>query len=180
MVRRSPKVAHAVTRVRTPADGDALIKALYREHGHALLLFALTLTGRDREQAEDVVQETLIQAWRVADTLDHRTEQLRDWLFGTARRIVANNLPRPRAELVPQRPEPGPVQTTRVAAASVVYETLQILPREQREVMRLTYLGGLSVNEAAAALSISPDTVKLRIHGAVQELRRALHESGVR
>jgi len=182
MVRQSPKVAHAVTRARTPSDGDALIKALYREHGHALLLFALTLTGRDRQQAEDVVQETLIQAWRAADTLDHRPDRLREWMFAMARRIVAENLPRPRAEMQPQRPEPAgsPAETQRVAAASAIYEALQVLPREYREVMRLTYLEGQSVNEAASALAISPDTVKLRIHGAVQALRRALHESGVR
>lgn len=182
MVRRSPKVAHAVNRARTPSDGDALIKALYREHGHALLLFALTLTGRDRQQAEDVVQETLIQAWRHADTLDHRPDRLREWMFTMARRIVTENLPRPRAEMQPQRPEPAgsPAETQRVAAASVVHQTLQVLPREQREVMRLTYLSGLSVNEAASALAISPESVKLRIHAAVQALRRALQESGVR
>lgn len=182
MVRQSSKVAHAVRRARTPSDGDALIKALYREHGHSLLLFALTLTGRDRQQAEDVVQETLIQAWRAADTLDHRPDRLREWLFAMARRIVTENLPRPRAEMQPRRPDPAdsPAETQRVAAASVIHQTLQVLPREEREVMRLTYLGGLTVNEAASALSISPELVKLRIHGAVQALRRALQESGVR
>lgn len=180
MVRRSPRVADAVAHAPAPAEGDALIRALYHEHGQAVLMFALTLTGGDRQQAEDVVQETLIQAWRVADSLDHRPDRLREWLRGTARRIVAENLPRPRAELQHRPPAPETTETERVAAATVIHQTLQVLPREQREAMRLTYLGGLTVNEAAAKLRIDPETVKLRIHGAVQALRRALHESGVR
>ncbi|WP_448701194.1 sigma factor, partial [Streptomyces avidinii] len=50
-------------RTRRGSTDEALIKSVYEEHGHALLAYATRLTG-DRAAAEDVVQETLIRAWR--------------------------------------------------------------------------------------------------------------------
>ena len=45
-------------------SADTLIRGLYAEHGGALLRYALHLTGGDRQRAEDLVQETMVRAWR--------------------------------------------------------------------------------------------------------------------
>ena len=51
------------------AAEDQLMRALHDDHAAALWSYALRLTGGDRAQAEDVVQETLLRAWRHADRL---------------------------------------------------------------------------------------------------------------
>src|SRR5437868_476484 len=63
------------------AERDEEVAAeLYREYHRPLLAFVLRLTGGDRPWAEDVVQETMIRAWRNADRLDDRTSSLMPWL----------------------------------------------------------------------------------------------------
>jgi hypothetical protein len=55
------------------------VHANYRDHGRALLAYAPRLTG-DRTAAEDVVQETLIRAWRHPEALANRKGSARRWL----------------------------------------------------------------------------------------------------
>ena len=65
-----------------------MLRALYSEHGGPLLGYVLRLTGGDRTQAEDVVQETLLRAWRHPDALTGRP--VRPWLFTVARNLVVD------------------------------------------------------------------------------------------
>src|ERR1700741_5566081 len=51
---------------------EAFVRALYAEHGGALLRYALHLTGGDRQRAEDLVQETIVRAWRHPEALAGR------------------------------------------------------------------------------------------------------------
>src|SRR5690606_41927026 len=56
---------------------EEIFAELYREYHRPLLAFVLRLTGGDRQWAEDVVQETMIRAWRSADRLrseEHTSE----------------------------------------------------------------------------------------------------------
>ena len=52
------------TAQREGVADEAFVRALYAEHGGALLRYALHLTGGDRQRAEDLVQETIVRAWR--------------------------------------------------------------------------------------------------------------------
>ena len=66
-----------------------VLRTLYAEHAGSLLAFVLRLTAGDRQRAEDVVQETLLRAWRNADRLGGpEARSVRPWLVTVARRIV--------------------------------------------------------------------------------------------
>src|SRR5215470_1398046 len=73
---------------RMSVDDDATVTALYRAYRDPLLMFVLRLTAGDRGRAEDVVQETMVRAWREAGRLDLSGPSLLPWLTTVARRIV--------------------------------------------------------------------------------------------
>ncbi|HEY8113069.1 MAG TPA: sigma-70 family RNA polymerase sigma factor, partial [Actinomycetes bacterium] len=70
--------------------GDELLRTLYAEHAGPLLGYVLKLTDGDRQRAEDVVQETLLRAWRHPESLDPSRGSLRPWLWTVARNIVVD------------------------------------------------------------------------------------------
>jgi RNA polymerase sigma-70 factor, ECF subfamily len=71
------------------AADEAFVRALYAEHGGALLRYALHLTGGDRQRAEDLVQETIVRAWRHPEALADRPA--RPWLFAVARNLAVDS-----------------------------------------------------------------------------------------
>src|SRR4051794_29960832 len=102
---------------RTPADSagsppggamagrdEQLVRTLYSEHATALWSFVVPLVGGDRVRAQDVVQETMLRAWRRPEVLAQAHGSVRPWLFTVARNIVVDEGRRHRAH--PDRP-PG-------------------------------------------------------------------------
>src|ERR1700730_5600245 len=90
----APPVVHGVPNAETaPRSGrgadEAFVRALYAEHGGALLRYALHLTGGDRQRAEDLVQETIVRAWRHPEALADRPA--RAWLFAGARHLAGHS-----------------------------------------------------------------------------------------
>jgi len=69
-------------------DDAELLRAMFAEHGDALYAHALRLTNGDRQRAEDLVQETLLRAWRHPEALDPNRGSVRAWLFTTARNLA--------------------------------------------------------------------------------------------
>ena len=78
-----------------PASPDELFEDAYRNSGTAVLGYALRRTG-SREDALDVVAETFAVAWRRRSVMPEDADEIRPWLFGIARRCLANNA-RPRS-----------------------------------------------------------------------------------
>ena len=71
-----------------PESLPDLMQQLYDEHAAALWAFCLRLTGHDRARTEDVVQETLLRAWRNLAVLEESQRSVRAWLFTVAGNIV--------------------------------------------------------------------------------------------
>lgn len=84
------------------------MRALYREHAGPLLAYVLRLVAGDRQRAEDVVQETLIRAWKNAGQLNRATGSVRPWLVTVARRIVIDGHRSRQAR--PQEVDPSPLE----------------------------------------------------------------------
>src|SRR5215831_3099182 len=72
-------------------DDADLLRALYAEHGDALFAHAVRLASGDRGRAEDLVQETLLRAWRHPEALDPDRGSVRAWLFTTARNLAIDS-----------------------------------------------------------------------------------------
>jgi RNA polymerase sigma-70 factor, ECF subfamily len=174
-----------VTIVSTPARDEQLLRELFDEHAPAVLAYALRLTDGDRGRAEDVVQETLLRAWRHPEAMAAERGSPRPWLFAVARRVAVDahrrRLARPRE--VGDEPLallPAPVDDLERALESwLVADALSALSPAHREVLVETYFRGRTVSEAAEVLGIPAGTVKSRTHYALQALRLALLERGV-
>jgi RNA polymerase sigma-70 factor (ECF subfamily) len=155
---------------------------MYTDHGGPLLGYALRLTGGDRQQAEDIVQETLLRAWRHPEALTGRP--VRPWLFTVARNLVVD-AHRARQSRPPEAGDsslatlPGTDDIDRALESWTVAEALADLSPQHREVLIETYYRGCSVAEAAAMLGIPPGTVKSRTYYALRALKLALEERGL-
>src|SRR6478736_4328521 len=72
------------------ARQEVTLRALYDEHAAALLSYALRLTAGDRGRAEDIVQETLLRAWKHLDDLGSERGSTRAWLVTVARHVAVD------------------------------------------------------------------------------------------
>ena len=162
---------------------DQLMQALHAEHAGALWGFCLRLTGGDRARAEDIVQETLLRAWRSPQVLDQSGGSARAWLFTVARHIVVDEWrsARNRHELPVDEPPEVPTadRTDQLLQSWLVADALAQLTPEHRAVLLECYYRGRSVAEAARILEVPEGTVKSRTHYALRALRLALQEMGV-
>jgi RNA polymerase sigma-70 factor, ECF subfamily len=158
---------------------EALIRSMYQEHGRVLLSYATRLTGGDRATAEDIVQETLLRAWRNVGTLTNGRGSVRGWLLTVARNLIID---RSRArsarpgEVIgaPYRHPASRDHGDWIVDGMVVLDALEQLSAEQRAVLIEVYLHERSVAETAQKLGVPPGTVKSRTFYAMQSLRQIL------
>jgi RNA polymerase sigma-70 factor (ECF subfamily) len=147
----------------------AQVRALYEEHGGALLRYLRRLTGRG-ELAEELLQETFVQAMRGLDRL-REARSPRAWLFSIARHLGLNALRRPRV-MAPlsdgMAATPAHEEDSRRAW---VRRAIGELPDPQREALSLRLAQGLSYEEIAEVLGVPVGTVRSRLHNAVRTLR---------
>lgn len=161
-------------------DAEARIEELKARHGRSLFKFLVRLTRGERYLAEDLLQETLIRAWRNIDRVPVQEENSRRWLFIVARRVAID-----AARMRQSRPTevnlldlelistPNPT-TEAVLAADTLARAIRSLSREQRLILTELYIHGSSTKEAAHRLGIPLGTVKSRTFYALRSLRDAL------
>ncbi len=161
-------------------DPEAL-HALHRDHAAALWSYVVRLTN-DHALAEDVVQETMLRAWR-RPPADDESGSARAWLFTVARNLVIDHSrsARARHELVtdvsPERTEPD--RTDALFDSMLLTDALLALSEEHRSVVVRAYYLRLTAAEIAAELDLPEGTVKSRLHYGLRALRLALQERGV-
>jgi RNA polymerase sigma-70 factor (ECF subfamily) len=161
--------------VRRLAGGDpAALAELYdRLAGlvHALALRVL----QDPVEAEDVVQEVFVQAWRQAERFDPGRGRPEAWLCTMARSRALDRLRRRvarREDPAEAAPAPAPGPSSEDALA--VRDALLGLSARERQALELAYYEGLTQTEIAARLGEPLGTVKTRIRTAMLRLRQVL------
>ena len=182
MTTTSPALAPATNAAstfhrRTPAYR---MQTIYDLHSAALLRTLLNWTFGDWQTAEDLMQETMVRAWRHLETLNTDPETLRPWLFTVARRIAIDRF---RAKLVrPPETEPEALEEAvepaepleRLLDRSTVVSALRELSEVHRSALIEVYLRDQTVPEAAAALGVPEGTVKSRLHHGLRAARAAV------
>lgn len=162
-----------------------MMRVLYDEHADALWRYALRLTG-DRARAEDVVQETLLKAWRHPHVTADADRSARAWLFTVARNMIIDE--RRSARFRNEASEPVPDDVADRASSEEVDTALNRillstalgqLSEEHRAVVRRAYYQGWTTAQISADLGIPEGTVKSRLHYAMRALRLGLQEMGV-
>ena len=168
----------------TGGEEDVDITALYLTYRAPLMAFVLRLTGGDRHRAEDVVQETMVRAWREAGRLDLSGPSLMPWLTAVARRIVIDEHRRKRAR--PAETGEGAVTDMPVdddATATVLRvalaDAMRQLTSSHRQILHETILRDQTVGKAAEALGIPVGTAKSRVYYALRVLEGVLTERGL-
>ncbi len=164
---------------------EAALRLLYAEHSGPVLAYLLKLT-RDRARAEDLLQETMLRAWRRPEAFQPGRGSVRAWLCTVAHNLVVDDA-RSRAarptetELTEytERTEDGIDPYEAALRAWEFADALAALSAEHRAVVIEVYYRRATVNEAARALGIPPGTVKSRTFYALRALRLACQERGI-
>ncbi|KAB1937454.1 sigma-70 family RNA polymerase sigma factor [Micromonospora sp. ALFpr18c] len=165
-----------------PGDDDARIRFqhLVSTQGPPLMRFALTLSGGNHSRAEDIVQETMVRAWRGVSTLPADDVDLRRWLFTAARRSSIDEYRRQQARpLATEELDPDTAATHDDVSATVVAndalrDAARRLSAHHRDVLHQVFYLHRSVDEVADELSVPVGTVRSRLHYALRSIRRAL------
>jgi len=151
---------------------------LVHENSRAILAYAIRRTKRPADAA-DVLSEVLLIAWRRLEDVP-RDREARLWLFGVARRVIANENRSAAARLrlgLRLRQQVSQVIADESAATDEresVRAALGRLKEEDREILLLVAWEDLKVAEAAKVIGISAPGARTRLHRARRRLRREL------
>ena len=136
----------------------------------------------DREKAKDVMQDTFTRTW-VYVQAGNEIDNLKAFLYKTARNLCVNEAVRSTsysldemqevagfdpADQVSETPED-------IAEASALMKHVAELDPNDQEVLTLRYMNGLAVAEIGEILGLAPNTVSVRIHRAIKELKKRMH-----
>lgn len=146
---------------------------------HVALLGYAVRRVADPADAADVVAETFLVAWRRLEDVPPG-DQARPWLFGVARRVLANHHrgERRRVALADRLRDSlhQSVPPPEVREPSIVERAVERLGADDRELLRLLAWEELARDEIALVMGLSRATVRVRLHRARVRLREAMRE----
>jgi RNA polymerase sigma-70 factor, ECF subfamily len=158
------------------------VKDLFEEYIPRVYRFALRLTG-DRNEAEDLAQATLLNAWRDRKRL-RNTAAAKSWLFTIAANLWRSGLRRksreeqfPCSSNLPGQCDGFPDESMVLAEdLHRIRAAIDDLPDRQREVLYLHACEACSLPEISEILAISPEAVKASLSLARKRMRRQLSD----
>lgn len=182
----NPSLTEADTPDSPPEDAEARFARFVLPEIDVMYRVAMSLT-RNHSDAEDLVQDTMLRAFRAIERFDGRHP--RAWLLTILRNAQINRVRRKRPELL-RDPDATMERLAQDGDRTVeelvidlgfdaeVEEAFSELPDIFREVVELVDIRGLSYQEAADNIGIPVGTVMSRLHRARKRIRTHLDESG--
>jgi RNA polymerase sigma-70 factor (ECF subfamily) len=173
-----PETSDAELLTRVAERDREAFELLYGRYVRSVFGLALRRL-RDRQRAEDAVQETFAAVWRSAASYRPERGPAAPWLYAIARNAIVDRF-RAKADPTGEVPElvssePGPADRAESSFVSWrVHRALEELPPREREVIELAYWSGLSQSEVAEYLHIPLGTVKTRTRSALTRLADVL------
>ncbi|HEX4998047.1 MAG TPA: RNA polymerase sigma factor [Terriglobia bacterium] len=159
-------------------DGDLECFAeLFERHHIRLWEFFYRMTG-SRSDSEDLVQEVFLRMLKYRATF-HADSQFRAWMYRIARNARMDRLSKGRAE-TPLGPESDAIPGSGAAPHTIVeraehfsmlHRALMKLPEDKREILVLARYQEMKYEEIGELLNVEVNTVKVRVHRAMNELR---------
>jgi RNA polymerase sigma-70 factor (ECF subfamily) len=178
MVSKTPDGTSEKTR-----NNEERLAALYEEYYDKIARYIYTRIG-DKSESEDLASEVFLKALKSIKTYRDIGPPMQAWLFKIAHNLVVDHLrkvtkyktiPIETVEIQdeddPQKTAETNIEMERVAMA------MQQLTDEQKEVIRLRFLGGLSSSEVSGLLNKSDGAVREMQRAALEKLRGLLGES---
>jgi RNA polymerase sigma-70 factor (ECF subfamily) len=170
-----------MTTPQAPAPELADLEVLYDAHHRQAIGLAYRIVG-DLGDAEEVVQEVFLAAWRSGHTYDASRGSTHTWILSMVRNrsidLLRARRRRPVQPLVEGVDPPDTSDVPAQAVSNVDAETARValnaLPPEQKQVIELAYFAGLSHSEIATQLAAPLGTVKGRIRLGLDRLRVAM------
>jgi RNA polymerase sigma-70 factor, ECF subfamily len=167
--------------VSTAPRSLATLEVLYDAHHRQAIGLAYRMLG-DLGEAEEVVQEVFLSAWRSSGSYDPARGSTHTWILSMVRNRSIDVLRARRRRPVQPLPEtldpPDPLDVPSQAVTSVDAATarraLASLPPEQQQAIQLAYFDGLSHSEIAEQLAAPIGTIKGRIRLGMDRLRVAM------
>lgn len=171
--------------IQRMARGDRQAFAPFYDRYAGLSYSLIVRIVRDREEANDVLQEVFWEAWQAAGAYDPSRGTPEAWLVTRARSRAIDRVRaiRRRGEtftapvdeaLAAGTADPAPDAAERAADRARLRNALERLPEGQREVVELAYWGGLTQTEIARRLEQPLGTVKTRIRLGLERLREVI------
>jgi RNA polymerase sigma-70 factor (ECF subfamily) len=170
---------------RMGAREEPAMAELYDRYAALMLAVVRRILGPAGD-AEEVLQESFLQAWIQADRFDPGRSSVTTWLVLIARSRALDRLRsrRSRERAAQGAGAEGPSHESSVAESHVLHaerrqrvrEALVELPPEQRQVLELAFYEGLSQSEIATRTGAPLGTVKTRALLGMKKLRQALRE----
>jgi RNA polymerase sigma-70 factor (ECF subfamily) len=162
--------------IEADLSSEAAFRALYQHHYRSVLAYVLRRC-RDDSDAQDALAETFIVAWRRLDRLPDGDHASLLWLYGVARRVLANQRrgTRRRDQLVKRlsalpRPVHVAVDSVSDPRLDIVEGAMAELRPRDREILLLAAWERLSHAEIATVLGCSENASAIRFHRARQRL----------
>ena len=162
--------------IEGPGDRAARFRMLYDAAYPRVMAYALR-RARSREDALDVVADTMLIAWRRFEDIPAGDRSL-PWVLGVAHRVLANHYrTEGRRERLLARAAQEPLTTA--PEFDLVHQALQELSDDHREILTLSAWDDLDNREIAAVLGLPPAAVAVRLHRARRRLARELGRLGL-
>jgi RNA polymerase sigma-70 factor (ECF subfamily) len=191
VMMESPTSTFALLEKARTGDREALSRAFekYQRRLAVLVHFKLSPRARALEEVEDIVQETLLRAFRDIDRFSYQSPgSFLRWLSAIADHAIVDRVryqgrERRAGDAVPLRsasnpagPEPADFRTpsrlfAQQEAVERLLERLAALPEEYRKVILMAKIEGLSTAEIAQQLGKSRQAVALLVYRAVKRFR---------